>query len=93
VTRSDGVYALEREVFAALGARLRREFPFDLALSALSAAFWTAIGLAVLVDGDVGSSMIVIVPCLLRLAWLARVWRQRIAQSPGVARQFALSRA
>jgi len=80
--RSHGLYALEREVFAALGARTTPEFPFDLFVSSLLAGLWTGIGISYLWEADYGGSAFVVSTGLLRFAWLGRVWRQRVRDKP-----------
>jgi hypothetical protein len=83
VSRSTGVYRLERETFAFFGARVPGEPPLDLLASLAPPIVWVAVCAAVAVGisatertwGSFGNSVlfliIVCTPAVIRLAWLA----------------------
>ena len=91
VSRSTGVYSLERETFAMLGAPVPSEPPLDLvaslAIPTACIAFWVIAVVAVdLLDpafhsdllADVLVLLLVFIPLVaIRLAWLAAVRRAR----------------
>jgi hypothetical protein len=89
VSRSTGVYRLERETFAVFGARVPGEPPLDLLASLAPPIVWVAVCAAVAVGisatertwGSFGNSalllIIVCTPAVIRLAWLAAAWRAR----------------
>jgi hypothetical protein len=86
---SGGLYATERRVFAAVGLRSPREFPLDLAVSAGLLVLPLTIAADMLITATLPQPDLVrkaelavialglIVLVLLRLHWLARVWRTR----------------
>lgn len=93
VSRSVGVYALEREALGTVSGRPPREVPLDLLVSlvlaiglatfyvvggALVAAEDMAIGFAVL-----GSLVVYGTPAAIRLAWLTAAWRSRARRGRG----------
>jgi hypothetical protein len=83
VTAAGGLYRVEAEALLALGVRAQREFPFDLALSALAAGLWTAFGLLTLSDGDKMFSVAFFIgPGVLRLGWLGYALRRRLRYQP-----------
>jgi hypothetical protein len=89
MTRSAGVYDLERETFAALGARVPGEPPLDLLVSLPLPICWIALFvydaalstvpspglLVVLIPASI--VLTYILPAAIRLAWLAAAWRAR----------------
>lgn len=93
VSRSTGVYGLERETFAVLGARVPREPPLDLLVSLPVPICWIAfcvydmafIALSTTPPPGLtdvllvaGSVLLIYVPpAAIRLAWLAAAWRAR----------------
>jgi hypothetical protein len=88
VSRATGVYALEREAFAAFGARMPGEVPLDLIVPLPVVLAYIALIVAALVSAshEPGSSglggllfaaLLYCAPALLRIAWLAAVWRAR----------------
>jgi len=93
MTRSTGVYDLEQETFAMLGARVPREPPLDLLVSLPIPICWIslwvysvaflAIGTGLAADLPVvlilGGFVLLfyITPAAMRLAWLAAAWRSR----------------
>jgi hypothetical protein len=87
VSRATGVYALEREAFAALGTRTPGELPLDLIVplpAVLAYVGFVVLGL-VGVSQEPESSELSLAfaallygfPAAIRLAWLAAVWRAR----------------
>lgn len=86
---SGGLYATERQVFAAVGLRSPREFPLDLAVSAGLLVLPLTIAADMLITATLPQpdpvrkaelaviSLGLIVLVLLRLHWLVRVWRTR----------------
>jgi hypothetical protein len=86
---SGGLYATERQVFAAVGLRSPREFPLDLAVSAgllvlpLTVAADLLITATLPQPGAIRKAELavialgLIVLVLLRLHWLGQVWRTR----------------
>jgi hypothetical protein len=91
VSRSTGVYSLERETFAMLGARVPSEAPLDLVVSLAIPTAWIAFWVWDMVRVDLldpaGPSYLLadvlslllgfIPPVAIRLAWLAAAWRAR----------------
>ena len=89
VSRSTGVYRLERETFAAFGARVPGEPPLDLLASLAPPIIWVAFCVAAAVGGSAGEPfwnrfavvavtlIIFCTPAVIRLAWLAAAWRAR----------------
>jgi hypothetical protein len=88
VSRSVGVYSLERELFAAVGARPPAEPPLDLlvALPFPIILLGTLIGVAAVdIGSSTGSGLVSVTlalviygsPAALRLAWLGAVWQAR----------------
>ena len=93
VSQATGLYESEHRVFAELGARPPKEFPFDLAVSALAMALPLAccglllrVGVdlhqehratAHLVGGLVTLGICLLIPILVRLGWLCRTWQCR----------------
>jgi hypothetical protein len=91
VSRSTGVYSLERETFAMLGARVPSEPPLDLVVSLAIPTAWIVFWVSSLVIVDLldpaGHSYLLadvlslllgfIPPAALRLAWLAAARRAR----------------
>ena len=91
VSRSTGVYSLERETFAMLGARVPSEPPLDLVVSLAIPTAWIVFWVSSLVIVDLldpaGPSYLLadvlslllgfIPPVAIRLAWLAAAWRAR----------------
>jgi hypothetical protein len=73
-SQATGVYECERRVFAALGARSPKEFPFDLALSAVALVVPAAYGvsalvMAVSVPADIAAILGDLLPAM-RAMWL-----------------------
>ncbi len=91
MTRSTGVYDLEQETFAVLGARGPREPPLDLLVSLPIPICWIALWVyfvAVVAFGRAAGLSVVLIlagfvllvfiaPAAIRLAWLAAAWRAR----------------
>jgi hypothetical protein len=92
-TRSTGVYELERETFATLGAAAPSEPPLDLLVSLPLPICWIALwvydvafvtvstapspGLLITLILAIIVLLLYIVPAAIRLAWLAAAWRAR----------------
>jgi Interferon-induced transmembrane protein len=86
---SGGLYAAERQAFAAVGLQTPREFPLDLAISAGLLVLPLTIAADLLIMATLRPPDLVrraelavialglIVLVLLRLLWLARIWRAR----------------
>jgi hypothetical protein len=86
VSRSTGVYRLERETFAAFGARVPGEPPLDLLTSLALPIIWVAAAAIASYPAEptwasFGNSafflIIICTPAVIRLAWLAAAWRAR----------------
>jgi hypothetical protein len=89
VSRSTGVYRLERETFAAFGAHVPGEPPLDLLASLAPPIIWVTLCLAVTLSASAGYTfwnqfaavafilIIFCTPAVIRLAWLAAAWRAR----------------
>jgi hypothetical protein len=88
VSRSTGVYRLEREIFAAFGARIPGEPPLDLLTSLLVPIIWIALSIEnasipypeplwLLLIDDAIWLIVLSAPAAIRLAWLAAAWRAR----------------
>jgi len=93
MTRSTGVYDLEQETFAKLGARVPREPPLDLLVSLPIPICWISLcslwvyfvaistglaaGLPVVLILAGFVLLFYITPAAIRLAWLAAAWRAR----------------
>jgi hypothetical protein len=89
VSRSTGVYRLERETFAVFGARVPGEPPLDLLASLALPVTWIAFSVAAAVGSFAGETLwsqlagaasimiIFCTPAVIRLAWLAAAWRAR----------------
>jgi hypothetical protein len=88
VSRSTGVYSLERETFAMLGARVPSEPPLDLVVSLAVATWWIAFGVIFCIAPDLADPsylladvlvllLVFIPPAAIRLAWLAAIRRAR----------------
>ncbi len=91
MTRSTGVYDLEQETFAVLGARGPREPPLDLLVSLPIPICWIALWVyfvAVVAFGRAAGLSVVLIlagfvllvfiaPAAIRLAWLAAAWQAR----------------
>jgi hypothetical protein len=93
MSRSTGVYDLERETFAMLGARVPREPPLDLLVSLPIPTCWIALWVyfvaftAISTGPPPGLQVVLILagfvliflisPAAIRLAWLAAAWRAR----------------
>lgn len=75
VARSTGLYERERAVFTRLGGRAPGEIPLDLLLSASVAVI--VISPFLVFDTAPEDLPVVIVPALLRMAWLFRTYRDR----------------
>ena len=93
VSRSVGIYDLERDTLRALGARPRREVPFDLLVSlavtvAITGVYVVAgISFGVedlgLIAGVAFSLAIYAAPGAIRVAWLVSAWRARRGRGSG----------
>lgn len=93
MTRSTGIYALERETFVTLGARVPREPPLDLLVSLPIPICWIVLwaysllfvtistvpspGLSTTLTLAFEVLLVFIPPAGIRLAWLAAAWRVR----------------
>jgi hypothetical protein len=77
VSRSNGVYSLEQETFATLGARAPGEPPLDLLVSLPIPIIGVALSVGVLVPSVVLGLLIFGAPSAIRLAWLGAAWRAR----------------
>jgi hypothetical protein len=91
VSRSTGVYSLERETFAMLGARVPSEPPLDLVVSLAIPAAWIVFWVSGFVIADFLDPagrpdlltdvlvllLVFILPAAIRFAWLAAAWRAR----------------
>ena len=93
MSRSTGVYDLEQETFAMLGARVPREPPLDLLVSLPIPTCWIAlwvyfVAFAAISTGPPPGLPVVLIlagfvliflipPAAIRLAWLAAAWRAR----------------
>ena len=84
VSRSVGVYDLERDAFRALGSRPPREVPLDLIVAMLFALVVVSVYIAGGIS-NYGASVLAILMTVvgygsfgaIRIAWLAAVWRAR----------------
>jgi hypothetical protein len=91
VSRSTGVYSLERETFAMLGARVPSEPPLDLVVSLAIPTVWIYFGVFAFVIADLLNPvspsdllidvlvllLVFIPPAAIRFAWLAAARRAR----------------
>lgn len=104
VSQATGLYESERRVFAELGARPPKEFPLDLAVSALAMALPLAycgllfrVGAIALSQHDrpwlwralpFYMTASVLIAILVRLGWLCRTWQRRQLGRSGPYRPF-----
>jgi hypothetical protein len=88
VSQATGIYEHERRVLEEFGGRPPREFPFDLAVSALVMLLPVAWGSVWIGLGVIGPRLwdrvaffstgaCVLIAALIRLAWLYRTWQRR----------------